>query len=50
MKVKLTKPATVKLNAGEIVEVSPDQGKHLILFGLAEVVEARETPERKRKK
>lgn len=48
MKVLLKKPATVRLNAGEIVEVSPAQAKNLIEFGLAEIVTDRETPERKK--
>jgi len=57
MKVRLTKKATIKALAGEIVEVSPDNGKWLVSNGLAELVLAdsieipekairRETPEK----
>ena len=50
MKVRLLKTATVKVIAGEIVEVSPDSGRWLLENGLAEIASApqavRETPEK----
>ena len=50
MRVRLLKTATVKVIAGEIVEVSPDSGRWLLENGLAEIADApqavRETPEK----
>lgn len=50
MRVRLLKTATVKVLAGEIVEVSPDSGRWLVSNGLAEITDApqavRETPEK----
>lgn len=48
MKVRLLKTATVKVVAGEIVEVSPDSGRWLLSNGLAEPVAqaVKETPEK----
>ena len=48
MKVLLTKSATVKLKAGEVAEISPDQAKYLIMVGAAEIVTEREASEKKR--
>ena len=50
MKVRLLKTATVKVLAGEIVEVSPDSGRWLVNNGLAEIASApqavKDTPEK----
>lgn len=50
MRVRLLKTATVKVLAGEIVEVSPDSGRWLVSNGLAEIASApqavKETPEK----
>lgn len=50
MKVRLLKTSTVKVLAGEIVEVSPDSGRWLLENGLAEIASApqavKETPEK----
>lgn len=48
MKIRLLKPARITMNAGEIVEVSPDQARFLLSVGSAEIVrpEKKETPEK----
>lgn len=50
MKIRLLRPARITLNAGEIVEVSPDQAAFLLSVGSAEIVrpepEKKETPEK----
>jgi len=48
MKVRLTKTARIRVNAGETVEVSPDTARWLIGSGCAEIVrpEKREVPEK----
>jgi len=48
MKVRLLRAARITHNAGEIVEVSPDQAAFLLSVGSAEQVVAakRETPEK----
>ena len=50
MRVRLLKTSTVKVLAGEIVEVSPDSGRWLLENGLAEIASAqqavKETPEK----
>ena len=47
MKVIITRPARVNILSGE-VEVTPDEFNRLVLLGLAEVKEVRETPEVKK--
>lgn len=48
MKVRLLRAARITHNAGEIVEVSPDQAAFLLSVGSAEPVVAakKETPEK----
>ena len=48
MKIRLLRPARITMNAGEIVEVSPDQARFLLSVGSAEIVrpEKKETPEK----
>ena len=48
MKIRLLRPARINLNAGEIVEVSPDQAAFLLSVGSAEIVrlEKKEAPEK----
>ena len=49
MKVRLLKTARITMNAGEIVEVSPDQAAFLLSVGSAEIVtpgQGKETPEK----
>jgi hypothetical protein len=48
MKVRLLRAARITHNAGEIVEVSPDQAAFLLSVGSAESVVAavKETPEK----
>ena len=48
MKIRLLRPARITMNAGEIVEVSPDQARFLLGVGSAEIVrpEKKETPEK----
>lgn len=48
MKVRLLRPARINLNAGEIVEVSPDQAAFLLSVGSAVIVrpEKKEAPEK----
>lgn len=48
MKIRLLRPARITMNAGEIVEVSPDQARFLLSVGSAEIVrpEMKETPEK----
>lgn len=55
MKVLLTRPARINHNAGDIVEVSPEQGNFLLSVGSAQLVENRQevkkvTPPKKDKK
>lgn len=50
MKVRLLKPARITVQAGEIIEVSPAEANFLMSVGSAEIVSAKETPEKKRKK
>jgi len=45
LKVKLLKPARIRHNAGDIVEVSPADARYLIMMKVAE-----ETPKRKKKR
>ena len=40
MKLLLKKAARINHNAGEIVEVSPDQARFLLSIGAAEIVSA----------
>lgn len=44
MKVKLLKPARIRHNAGDIVEVSPADARYLIMMKVAE-----EAPKRKKR-
>ena len=48
MQLLLKTAARINHNAGEIVEVSPDQAQFLLSVGAAEVLktESRETPEK----
>ena len=48
MKLLLTKAARINYNAGEIVEVSPDQAAFLLSVGSAVIVrpEKKEAPEK----
>ena len=47
MKVRLLRPARITHDAGEIVEVSPDQARFLLSVGSAEIVRPeKETPEK----
>lgn len=48
MKIRLLRAARITMNAGEIVEVSPDQATFLLSVGSAELVVAakKETPEK----
>ena len=51
MKVKLLKVARIKHNAGEIVEVTPEEYRFLTAVGAAvPVVETKETPKKGAKK
>lgn len=50
MKVRLLRAARITVNAGEIVEVSPEQAAFLLSVGSAEpVVAKREVPETAKK-
>lgn len=49
MKIRLLRTARITLNAGEIVEVSPEQARFLLSVGSAELVTPepkKETPEK----
>lgn len=51
MKVKLLKVARIKHNAGEIVEVNPEEYRFLTAVGAAvPVIEKKETPKKGAKK
>jgi len=47
MKVKLLRTARINHEAGEIVEVSPEQGNFLLSVGSAEKYEEKEQPKKK---
>ena len=50
MKVQLLKPARINMNAGDIVEVSPEQGNFLLSVGSAVPVKEQKEVEKKETK
>ena len=49
MKVRLLRPARINHNAGDIVEVSPEQGNFLLSVGSAELANNQKEPAEEKK-